>query len=86
MSLLCDALFIKKIFLDNEIKKYVFIFLKKGHKNEEHSYKDRYTNVHNIFFMNAPDKKIHCPIKISNKNFNFLHLFYFQNLCQNFLH
>ena len=73
-----------KLFLYNEIKN-MYLFLKKIIKNEEHSYKDR-TNVHNNVFMNAPDKKIHCPIKISNKNFNFLQLFYFQNLCQNFLH
>ena len=27
--------------------------------------------IFTIIFMNAPDKKIHSPIKISNKNFNY---------------
>ena len=52
-------------------------------------HKNRTTNAHNIFFMNAPYKKIHCPIKISNKNFNSLHFFifkiYVKIFCSNYL-
>ncbi len=57
MSLWCDTLFIQKIFLDNEIKSYVFIF-KISHKNEEHSYKDATTNFHNKFFYECSRSKI----------------------------
>ena len=56
MSLLCDALFITNLFLDNEIKN-MYLFFKKIIKIEEHSYKDWTTSSHNNFFMNAPDKK-----------------------------
>ena len=56
MSLLCYTLFTKKLFLDNKIKYYVFFNVLKSYKNEEHTYKDRTTNVHNIVLKNAPDK------------------------------
>ena len=45
------------LLLDNEIKN-IFIFLKKVIKIEEHLYKNRTTNAHNIFLMNVPDQKI----------------------------
>ena len=77
----------KKIFLDNEIKKNTYLFFKKKViKMRSIHIKIGIPMFTTFFFMNAPDKKIHCPIKISNKNFNLLHLFYFQNLCQNILH
>ncbi len=67
---------------------YLFYFLK-SHKNEEHSYKDKPINSHDIIFMNIPDEKIHCPFKISTKNLIYYICFNSKNcvkiFCTNYL-
>ena len=47
------------------------------------------TNAHDIFLWMLPIKKIHCPIKISNKNLIYYTCFifkmYVKNFCTNYL-